>query len=173
MRKTVLFLLVSGCLSLFAQQPPGPDVAAQREAMKKLDFMVGKWEGSGWDQRGRVRHEFTSAETVDWRVDGTVLLVEGRHKTADGGFQALGVMSYDDAAKAYRFKTYTSEGRTVEADVSLTGERIVEWTFPAGPGRVRYVLDMTGKDTWTETGEFSRDGKAWSKFFEMKLTKVK
>src|SRR5688500_12056517 len=83
MRKTVLFLLVAGCRALVAQQRPGPDVAAQREAMKKLDFMVGKWEGSGWDQRGRVRHEFTSAETVDWRVDGTVLLVEGRHKTAD------------------------------------------------------------------------------------------
>jgi hypothetical protein len=39
-----LFYFVS-LVSYMAQQPRNPNIEAQRAAMKKLEFMVGKWAG--------------------------------------------------------------------------------------------------------------------------------
>jgi hypothetical protein len=38
---------------------------------------------------------------------------------------------------------------------------------------MRFTVRLNEKGQWFEVGEFSRDGKAWQKFFEMTLERVK
>ena len=68
-------------------RPPAPDAVRLREAMKPFLPAVGKWRGEGWMQMGPGEPQrAVSEETVEMRLDGLVLVVEGLHhaKLADG-----------------------------------------------------------------------------------------
>jgi len=160
-----------------AQQPG----AANREAMKKLDYLAGKWRGDATVTLGKDPKPLKQTEDVQYKLDGVVLLVEGigrgklPGKDEDGVlFHALAVMSYDVQAKRYKINAYRMEGQSVDADVTLT-ERGFIWGFkqPERGVEVKYTLTLTPKDEWHEFGEYSLDGKTWTKFIEMKLTRVK
>lgn len=165
---------------LFAADPPGQ---ANRDAMKKLDFLAGKWKGEATIQFGPDRKEkLTQTEDVVYRLGGTILVVEGVGTGKLPGqdkegvmFNALAVMSYDADKKEYAVKAYKAEGVSVDAWLKM-GDKKFEWGF-TDPGRkvdVKYAVALTPKGEWNEVGEMSRDGgKTWAKFFEMTLTKVK
>jgi hypothetical protein len=155
----------------------------QQEAMRKLDFLAGRWEGPATFQTGKGQAQsLRQTELVQFKLKGAVLLVEGtgRRTGADApdgddvAFNALGVISYDPATKEYRIKTYTMEGRTVETELKLQGKGVV-WSFktPQNSGEVRHTMKLTDKGEWHEVSEFSRDGKTWFKTVEMTLTRVK
>ena len=166
-----LLLLCLIALPLAAQMPSIQD---QREAMKKLDFMVGQWKGEGWHERPPgPRVTFTQTENVQKKVDGLALLVEGKGTATVGTFEAMGVISYDDQARRYRFVTNTSEGRGGSFELKPT-ERGWEWGFaiPQGGGHVRYTMKITDDGKWYEIGEYSQDEKTWRKFHEMTLQRV-
>src|SRR5688500_19523768 len=59
-------------------QGPKPSTREHHEAMKRLDFMIGTWEGTGTMQ-GPPGHDnsFKITEKVESRVLGLVLVVEG------------------------------------------------------------------------------------------------
>src|SRR3954465_4448796 len=102
----VLLLMVAAGSS--PGQPPAP--AAQRDAMKKLDFLVGEWKGEGWMEfaPGQKR-TFKGTEVVQSKLDGLLLAIEGLHRGRVGDKEevvvhnAFGLVSYDDKAKRYRF----------------------------------------------------------------------
>jgi len=56
---------------------PAAAVAAKREAMQRLAYMVGQWQGEGWIQMGGPRITFRGGERVQSRLGGITLLVEG------------------------------------------------------------------------------------------------
>src|SRR5260370_32190516 len=68
------------CFILFAslccgQQPP--NLPAQREAMKKLAFLVGKWSGGATSSRGpNETVKVTQTEEVQFNLSGPVLPIE-------------------------------------------------------------------------------------------------
>lgn len=172
----LLSILVSSSLG-FAQDPRA--LATQREALKKLDSWVGVWKGSGWTRFGAGnKEEFTITETVQSKLDGLVLLVEGLGKGTDAagkelvGHQALAVVSYDDKAKQFRFRHYTAQGRFGESELKVT-DGGYEWGMsPEGsPVKIRFIIKLDGKK-WQETGEFSQDGTNWVQFLEMNLDKL-
>jgi hypothetical protein len=172
-------LAALACAAPALAQPPGG--AANRDAMKKLDYLAGKWKGDATLFRGKEETKLTQTEDVQFKLDGVVMLVEGigrgklPGKDAEGVlFHALAVMSYDAQAKKYKVKAYRAEGQSVDADLTLKEKGFV-WGFKE-PGRgaeVRYTMTLTDKNEWHEVGEYSLDGKAWTKFVEMKLTRVK
>ena len=160
-------------------RPPAPDAAKLREAMKPFLPAVGKWRGEGWMQMGPGEPQrAVSEETVEMRLDGLVLVVEGLHhaKLADGTagkvvHHALAIASAD-AAGGYRFSTFLADGRAADARGNWENGKFV-WAPPAPPGRqIRYVIDWTVADRWSEIGEMSTDGTTWTKFFEMNLTRT-
>ena len=54
-----------------AQLPRVPDLEAQREAMKKLDFLVGKWDGEARLLRGPAESvELLQSEEAQYKLDG-------------------------------------------------------------------------------------------------------
>jgi hypothetical protein len=109
------------------------------------------------------------------------MLVEGVGKTIDPATKeemivhhALGVLSYDQMSNQYKFRTYLKDGRNTDAWFTPTGENKFQWGFDIpSAGKTRYTITLDPKaKTWNETGEFSRDGNTWSKFFEMNLKKT-
>jgi len=107
-------LTVVAVVSVFAaDQPTSKD--AQRREMKKLDWFVGHWKGTGWIQLGpQGRHEFTQTETIEAKLAGLVLVIEGSGKAKEDGstvHTALAFVSYDHRANKFRWHAFTPEGQ--------------------------------------------------------------
>jgi hypothetical protein len=160
------------------QSPPSPD--EQLTAMKKLDFLVGQWTGEGWTEfiPGQ-RRSFRSTETVQRKLDGLLVTIEGLHRGQMGNsgeevvvHNAFALISYDARAKAYRFQAFTARGNREDAEAKI-GDGKLEWSMKIPQfGDVRYSIALDGKGQWSEVGEVTRDGKV-RKFFEMTLRKAK
>lgn len=168
-------------LSLLPQTAPAQEARLEeaKTAMARLDFMVGRWEGTSTMRMGSGPPEGgVGSEVVEWRLGGLALLVEGEFFAPDAPegsppiHQALGIITYDPASGAYRFDAHTAEGRSVTAEAVLDGD-VFEWRIPETPrGKIRYRLTLDEQGRWYEVGEGSRDGEIWYPFFEMTLTKI-
>jgi hypothetical protein len=180
--KTLLIALCAlvglWCGQVIAQSQEG----LHKEKMKLFSGWVGQWQGEGSMQMGPGEPKKSSVlEKIEWRLDGTVLLVEGLGKSLNPStneqvvtHNALAVLSYDAASNEYKFKTYLKDGRSTDAWLKSTGENTFQWGFdiPAR-GKTRYSITLDpSKKTWNEIGEYSADSTSWSKFFEMNLVKI-
>lgn len=177
MKKITAALLLSALTLTSAAQAPPPPQAAE---MKRLDFLVGRWEGEGWIAlRPGGRHTFRQAENVERKLDGAALLVEGVGRSKDPGsagavvHNAFAVVSYDRKAGAFRWYALRAGGDPVDTQLKVA-ENTLSWAAPnPGGGGARFTVRLNEKGQWVEVGEFSRDGKTWQKFFEMTLDRVK
>ena len=178
--KNILFiaiLLILGGSVAFGQvdkEAQQKAIEAQRAEMKKLDLWVGQWQGSGWIQQGKEKETFNGTETVQRKLDGLALLVEGKFKNKEGivTHETLAVLSSDLKTKTYRFNTYLASGNKGEYEFKSTADGW-QWGIKFPGGSIRFITKLTD-DTWFETGESSQDGgKTWRKYFEMSLKKVK
>jgi hypothetical protein len=100
------------------------NVAVQREAMKKLDFLAGKWSGPASVSRGPGEPmKLRESEVVQFKIDGLVILVEGTGRDAAGKivFQALATICYDDASSTYRFRAY-NDGRYLDTELRVAAK---------------------------------------------------
>jgi len=143
--------MISLVLSLAAQQPASNSVDAQREAMNKLSFLAGHWSGPVTIVRGPGEPlHLTQTEDVEYKLDGLVLLVEGKSTSADGKilFNALATIAYDDASHAYRFRAY-NDGHYLDTELSVLANGF-SWGFTAGPAQIVSTMHLTGKGEWDE-----------------------
>lgn len=181
MKKLYTTLLLGMLPILLSAQPPAPQ--RPDALMKSLDWMVGSWEGTSWIEFAPgQRRTNNSLETVQSKVGGGVILIEGFHKgkrTGEDGkekqvttHEALSMLLYDAKAKRFRFVAYTaSQGYgDFEAQLIDHGWR---WEMSNPTGKMRFTITHSDKDEWSEGGEVSQDGKTWHKFFEMTLHRVK
>jgi hypothetical protein len=162
--------LLAGFGSVSAQQS---NVELMRGEVKKLESMVGRWEGTGWIMHEGKREVFTGAENVQRKLDGLAILVEGKFTNSEGKVihETLAVLDYNAKDSKYRFRTYLATGTSGEHELKLLAVGY-EWGFQMPAGTIRYTI-KTADNVWSEIGEFTRDGgKTWMKFFEMNLKKV-
>jgi hypothetical protein len=166
----------AACVSAQAPTPPPEKVAA----MKKLDSWAGRWKGTGWAMvQSGERREFNITETIQSKIAGTVLLIEGVgvSKTGDKDalvHNALGMVSYDAKNKRYRMQTHDLRGQAIDTELKLV-EGGAEWGFKVEdrPVTVRFTIKLDEKK-WQESGEVTLDeGKTWLKFMEMNLEREK
>ena len=166
-----LTVLLGTCLLALAQQ--GPNVNAQKEAMKKLEFLTGKWSGEGWAMRGPGQTvKYKQAEDVQYKLDGLVLLIEGTGKdpeTEAVTFRALATIAFDEASNSYRMRSFNA-GRYLDTELRIR-ERGFEWGFEAGLAKILYVMKLEDDGTWVETGTVSMNGGPPRQILEMKLKK--
>jgi hypothetical protein len=165
-------LLLTLSLPLTAQT--APPLTNRLNEMKKLDYMVGQWKGTGWMDSQGGRQTFSGMETVQNKLNGLALLIEGNFKNKEGAVvhETLAVLSYDEKAKNYNFRTYLANGAVGDYVLNLI-EGGWQWSIQYPQGGVRFTFKLTDKGEWFEIGEFSQDGKTWRKFFEMTLQRVK
>ncbi|GIH47884.1 hypothetical protein [Microbispora rosea] len=148
--------------------------ATQLDAIRRLDFMVGKWAGSGWVDTATGRQEFLQTEKVAYKAGGQVLTVEGEGRDKADPRRivdtALAVVSYSDATGQYRWEAF-SQGHVTES-VPVVGDHTFQWSLQTGGPTIRYTLSFTGR-TWHEVGEYTLDGGAtWRQNFQMDLRRV-
>src|SRR6202140_5314763 len=130
-------LLNSFSLSLPAQQPPSNSIEVQREAMRKLSFLAGHWSGPVTIVRGTYEAlHLTQMEDVECKLDGLVLLIEGKNTSADGKvlFSALATIAYDDTSHTYRFRAY-HDGHYLDTELSVPANGF-SWSFTSGPAHI-------------------------------------
>ncbi len=145
------------------------------EAMAELAPMVGEWKGSGWMRRGPGEPQHTvSLETVEPRLGGRILVVEGLHHAEDDPSRvvhhAFGVISYDPESGGYRFQAHLASGRSGDYEMRLEGKDVL-WFMDTPRGKTRYTIHLQDGE-WRETGEFSADGESWQPFFGMDLRRA-
>lgn len=150
--------------------------------MKKLDFLVGTWKGTGWVLTQNGRQTSNISETFLYKLGGQIAVVEGSGVTKDEKtgverptHQAFGIFSYDKVSGKIKFRYYKAEtGDEGETIIEPVGKSIT-WGFDVSESgsKIKFVLQVNDQGKWVETGEFSRDGgKTWVKFMEMELSKV-
>jgi hypothetical protein len=160
-----------------AQPPRVPDVETQRAALKKLDFLVGKWSGEARVLRGPGEPlELIQTEEAQYKLDGLILIIEGIGKTkADGkvALQAVGIISYHDQTGTYRMRAY-NDGRYLETDLKLSEYgRGVTWGFALGDIKTSSILRINEKGEWTELTEIAVGSEPARKFMELSVSRQK
>jgi hypothetical protein len=140
-----------------AHLPRVPDLNAQRAAMKKLGFLVGKWNGEARLLRGSGEWmHLHQSEEAQYKLDGLILVIEGVGRTQSGGhsvLQALAVISFDDEAATYRMRAF-NDGRFLESDVTLLDrDKAISWGFAVGQVTTQSVLRINESGEWTEVAE--------------------
>ena len=174
----VVMLLSLLCTPIMAQAPNAVAV----EQMKKMSFLVGQWKGEGWVQYGPGQRVTVAAtETVQSRLGGEVLLIEGLGRNKDNvsgkvevnGHDAIALMFYDVKTGTFRFQAHRAGGTSIDTELKVTPGGF-EWGFQdERAGTLRFTMKLTDKGEWFEIGEMSRDGKTWYKFVETKLERMK
>lgn len=170
-------LNVSGALA----QAPSPE-ATVKEKMKPLMAWVGHWKGEGSMQMGPGDPKKSSVdERIESKLDGTLLLIEGIGKATDPStnqeavvHHAFATLTYDANSNQYKFRTHLKDGKMSDAWFKQIGENNFQWGLdtPQG-GKIRYTIYLNpAAGTWEETGEYSKDGATWMKFFSMNLKKI-
>lgn len=174
---TTIRLLLALCLCpalvplASAQSRANP--AAQRDAMRKLSFMVGTWSGeasitlpSGQSKRLR------QVEDVSYRLDGLVLVVEGTGRNEQSGaveFNAFATIAHDERTGTYRIRAY-NEGNYLDTEL-VVRDRGFEWGFTSGPAAVRNVMALDETGRWIETTEVAINGGPARRTMEMRVQK--
>jgi hypothetical protein len=146
--------LVSFSLALVAQQPAPSSQDVQRESMHKLSFLAGAWSGPVTVVRGPGEPlHLTQTEDVQYRLDGLVMLIEGKGTSPDGKvmFNALATVSYDDASHSYRFRAY-HDGHYLDTELLVTANGF-SWQFQAGPAHIVNTMQLTKNSEWSEVTE--------------------
>lgn len=180
MKKLVQMVLYGICAVTLSGQAKAQTSApgtVQRGEMKKLDWLVGRWEGAGWIQMGpEGRKEFAQTENIQSKLNGVVLLIEGHGKSKEDGstvHSALALVSFDEQGRTFRWNAFTVEGRHIDTEAKV-GTKVLEWGLEIPPhGRMRYTIKLNEKGEWFEIGEMTQDGQTWHKFFEMTLQRQK
>jgi len=146
--------VVATSCALVAQQSPSNSVDAQREAMRKLAFLSGHWSGPLTIVRGPGEPlHLTQSEDVQYKLEGLVLLIEGKSSGADGKaqFQALATISFDEASHTYRFRAY-SDGHYLDTELTVLADGF-SWGLMAGPAHIVNTMHLTAKGEWREATE--------------------
>ncbi len=176
MKKIIMCLILLSASTLAFAQTRGE---ANSTEMRKLDFLVGEWEGEGWMNFGPERRQARVKESVQAKVGGSVLLIEGLGKARAPDkdeeivvHSAFASLWYDGEAKRFRMMAWRATGESVDADITV-GARNVVWGFrDPRAGQIRFTIKLDDAGRWFEIGEISRDGTSWTKFFEMTLKRV-
>lgn len=149
---------------------------AQRAAMKKLSFLVGKWAGEVRIYR-KPDEPIVLEQTEDaqFKLDGWVLQIEGIGRTINGGqpmVQALGMISFDDELAVYRMRAFT-DGRFLETDFALLDDgKSLRWGFSLGEIKMTSLLRINERREWTELHEITIGAQPPRKFMELAVARI-
>src|SRR5438552_14598288 len=109
------------------------NLEAQRAAMKKLAFLIGKWLGEASVLRAPNQFaDLSQTEEAEFRLGGLILIIEGVGRMKSHGtpvLQALGLISFDDVSGKYQMRAF-NDGRWLETEVKLLDEpSAISWGF--------------------------------------------
>ena len=158
--------------SISAQPPqdqPGPE-------HKNLEHFVGNWKMEGKMNPGPMGPggAFSGTETCRMFEGGFHLVCDSKGTGSMGNMTGHMVLTWDRAAKTYRF---FSVNNMADAEVGTGSFKGGTWTFNSSMdvnGKkilTRFVLVETSPTVHTAKSEMSEDGKKWTPVMEATSTK--
>ena len=152
---------------------PAALIASQSDAMRVFARLAGAWRGpASIRQRDGSKLSFVQTERIGPFLGGSVLVIEGRGYDDHGAvrFNALAIVSYDPAKRAYTLHSHAL-GRVGDFAFEPTGDGY-RWEIPLGPaGKVRYVATVRDGELH-EVGERVVEGREPQRIFEMRLQRI-
>ncbi len=149
----------------------------QVEAMKKLEFLTGDWEGKGWvSMRPEQSEKFIQTEKVRFKTDGTSLLIEGLGKDPQSNtitHDAIAIVYYDVREKKYKFNSHVMQGYHGTYDALVKQDTFIWKIENPYAGTMVYTITLNENGQWFEIGERTKGDEEAVQFFEMTLTKIK
>ncbi len=174
--------LFAASITLALALPAGARQPEQetRAAMKKLDFLIGKWKGRGTMLVRGNRDTFTQSSSLAYKLGGSVLVMDSTMQQenmetgqAEQTAASMTIITYDPDSRKYRLHVYQANGRHVAAEAVLDGPRKLTWSYEHHQGgRVRYSATVTSDHRFKEVGEYSKGGKGWVRVLELRLDKI-
>lgn len=154
-----------------AHLPQVPDLNAQRAAMRKLGFLVGKWNGEARLRRGPDEWvDLQQSEEAQYKLDGLILIIEGVGRAKCDGhlvLQALAVISFDDQTATYHMRAF-NDGRFLESEVKLLDPaKAMSWGFALGQVTTKSVLRIKESGEWTEVAEIKIGSESPKRLLEL------
>jgi len=172
MRRLSALLLAIAAPAAALAQPAHNAAPAPANRMAPFQWLVGEWRGSGWTLLPNgSRHTFDSRETVSLKLSGNALLVEGVHHESGQPerivHDAIGMLTWDNRANGYRFRTALASGMSGDFPVEPTANGF-NWRIDTPGGQIVYEIRYQDGE-WIERGRrIGTDGRAVD-FFEMRL----
>jgi hypothetical protein len=166
-RLAAVLILLAAPVPAFAQIHS----AANSAEMRKLDFLLGAWEGEGWMDFGPGRRHATKVkESAQGKAEGSVLTFEGMGKARAPGkdeelvvHSAFGIVWYDGEAKRFRMMAWR-EGRSVDADITV-GEKSLVWASEiSASDKFASRSNWTRPDGGSRSAKFRATGRAGTSF---------
>lgn len=177
--RRILSLALAGalaCLALAAAaQPADPRtlIASQTEAMRAVAMIDGAWRGQATiTQADGSKLTFVQTERIGPFLGGSIRVIEGRGYDDSGAvrFNALGIVSYDPATRAYTMHSHAL-GRVGDFAFVPTADGY-RWEIPLGAaGTIRYVATVRDGELH-EVGERIVEGREPLRIFEMRLKRI-
>lgn len=142
--------------------------------MQRLSFLTGAWAGEARIFRDAgAPVELLQSERAEYKLDGLLLLIEGIGRSKVNGnvvLQALGIVSYDDAASTYQMRAF-NDGRYLETEVKVPNvDKELRWGFTLGEIRTSSVLRLSEGGQWTEHHEITIGSQPSRKFMEVSVS---
>jgi len=177
MRRVVsLAVLAVAAASPFVARAQQPDTAAllasQVEAMRAFATLDGMWRGPATVlQADGSRLSFVQTERIGPLLGGSIKVIEGRGYSDDGSvrFNALGIVSFDPATRAYTMHSH-AQGHVGDFAFVATGDGY-RWEIPLGAATIRYVATVRD-DELHEVGDRIVEGREPLRIFEMRLKRI-
>jgi hypothetical protein len=147
-------------------------IAGQVEAMRPLTMLDGVWRGEATVTQAEGRRiTFVQTERIGPFLGGSIKVIEGRGYDDAGGvrFNALGIVSFDPATRAYTMHSHAL-GRVGDFAFVPSGDGY-RWEIPLPAGRIRYVATV-GADELHEVGDLLLEGREPVRIFEMRLKRI-
>jgi hypothetical protein len=161
------------------------DENIERGAMKKLDFVIGKWKGEGWLLVGPgQRYPFSVTELYSYRCNGQVIDGEGRFRAQgapeDAGSSTnygLGMIYFDRPSGEYRMWHYGGSGSTfaftqkIEIDAERRALHYINQDAKGETYRFGFTIDQD--DILTARSERQKPDGTWYVSMEFRMRRVK
>ncbi len=181
----IVAIAAFGPLFLFGQTtesktPPRPGDEC-RDALSKVDFVIGNWKGEGWTTPPSGQPaRFVIKETYAYRGSKDLMDMEGRFADIlpDGSVSpiedyALGILFYDAGSQEYRMWHYGSNGRffTVKMDVDFKARSIRYSRTMENGTQSKFTLTVGEDNVWVSKVEVLRPDSTWLKVMEFRMKK--
>jgi hypothetical protein len=161
------------------------DENAEWAAMKKLDFVIGKWEGEGWLLIGpEQRYPFSVTEFYSYRCNGLVVDGEGRFRpqgvpavSETDTMYGLGIIYFDRQSGEYRMWHYGGTGsgfvfmQKIEIDVERRALHYINKDARGETYKFGFAIDDEG--ILTARSERQKPDGTWYVSMEFRMRRIK
>ena len=135
--KTILIIALAIIFATHSYAQSSETDSISKSKISQLEFMVGNWNGTGWMMgRDGQKSEFDQSEKIKFKLDSTMVLVEGMGKS-EGRIvhNALAIITYNKEEDKYVFRSYMQNGQSGEFPAELIDGKLYWYPNP----NVRYI----------------------------------